>query len=223
MLATLVRHPIRQLNPVRPFHGPHPLQVIHTVHRRIVRAIQYIHAHVVEGRVGGKAARLVGPGREAEEAEGGAGGVELVAGVAGEVWAEGAVAVEDGGVDGAVEEGEDGVGGGGEEDGLAVGEGEVVAGLEDRARRHRRVKDHDRPLVVVDGSDSVEARRSLEEEVGRVAGQHVAIFVRAAPVVEPERVFDGDGTARVAACGESLSWFWLQRWEEEEEEIEEQE
>lgn len=89
--------------------------------------------------------------------------------MAGEVRAKALIAVEDWRVRGAVEEGKGGVGRWREEEDLRVGEGEVVAGLEEITRGHARVEDHDRPLVVVDGSDPVETRRGLEEEVSGIA------------------------------------------------------
>ncbi|GER36998.1 DNA repair protein RecO [Striga asiatica] len=78
--------------------------------------------------------RRGGVGENAEEFEGGAGGVELVARVAGEVEAEGSVVVEHGGVGGAIDEGEDGVRRRRDGGGLDLGQGEVAAGLEDGAR-----------------------------------------------------------------------------------------
>nr|GMC87220.1 hypothetical protein DVH24_041225 [Ipomoea batatas]GMC87222.1 hypothetical protein DVH24_041225 [Ipomoea batatas]GMD00387.1 hypothetical protein DVH24_041225 [Ipomoea batatas]GMD29134.1 hypothetical protein DVH24_041225 [Ipomoea batatas]GMD84660.1 hypothetical protein DVH24_041225 [Ipomoea batatas] len=88
-----------------------------------MRAVQYIHAHVLEGIVAGEAAWRGGVGQQVEELEGSAGSVELVAGMGGEIEAEVLVAVENRGIDGAVEEREDGVGGRRDDGGLELPDG----------------------------------------------------------------------------------------------------
>lgn len=114
-----------------------------------MRAVQYIHAHVLEGIVAGEAAWRGGVGQQVEELEGSAGSVELVAGMGGEIEAEVLVAVENRGIDGAVEEREDGVGGRRDDGGLEVGHEEVMVGLEDGASGHGRVKDEHAAVVVI--------------------------------------------------------------------------
>ena len=103
-LAPRIRNTVRQLYPIHPVQRPHTLQPIRVIHARVMRTVQYIHAHVLDGVVARETTRRRRIGEEVEQAEGSARAVELVAGVAGEVEAERLVVVENRRVDGAIEE-----------------------------------------------------------------------------------------------------------------------
>lgn len=131
-----------------------------------MRAVQYVHAHELDGAVAGEAARRRSTvGQEMKELEGSTGPVKFVAGMAGEVEAQRLVVVEDRGVYGAVHENEDGVGRGGDEGRLNVRQDEVVVRLENGASGHGRIEDDQVLLVVVDGLDLVVPGWGGEEQV----------------------------------------------------------
>lgn len=121
----------------------------------------------------------------------------------GEIEAEGAVSMEDGGVDGAIEEGKDGVWRRWDNGVLDVGQYNVVVGLEDGARGHVGVVDSHCLGLVVYGLDLVVAVWGYEEEGkgGGVAREHVPELWGPAPVVDPEWVVDRDRPALVPARG----------------------
>lgn len=199
--ASQFRQAVRKLDSVEPVQRSDPLQCVHIVHARIMRAVEYVHAHVSHGVVGGEAARRGSVGHHVEELERGAACIELVARVAGEVETQVAVVVEDGGVDGAVHEHEYGVGRGGDGGGLNVGHDEVMVWLENGAGGHGGVEYHDGLLVVIDGLDLVAAGGGEEEEAGVGAVERAAELGGAAAVVDAEGVVDGDVVAEVAAEG----------------------
>ena len=93
-LAPRIRNTVRQLYPIQPIQRPHALQPIHVVHACVMRTVQYIHAHALDGAVARETTRRRRIGEEVEQAEGSARAVELVAGVTGEIAAERLVVVE---------------------------------------------------------------------------------------------------------------------------------
>ena len=102
--ATRLRQAIRQLHPVDPIHRRNSLQIIRIIHCRIMRTIQYIHAHVLHSIVHCETTgRHCTINRQMEQPERGTPRVELVARVAGEVEAEGLVVICHRRIDGAVE------------------------------------------------------------------------------------------------------------------------
>lgn len=178
-----------------------------------MRTVQNIHAHELHSIIPRKTARrnkisttstispVAWPHAQPKKPKRVAWVVKLVAGVAGEVEAEGLVVVEDRGVDGAVEEGEDRVRGRWNYGGLDRGQEEIVVGLEDGAGWHGGVVNDEVFLVVVDRLDFVVAGWGGEEEVGG-AVEHATELRRTAAVVEAERIVYGDGAAGGAARGD---------------------
>lgn len=166
-----------------------------------MRAIEYVHAHVSHCVVGGEAARRRGVGQHVEELEGGAGCVELIARVAGEVKTQVAVVVENRRVDGAVEEDEYGVRRGRDGGGLNFSHDEVVVRLENGAGGHGGVKHNNALLGVIEGLDLVAARGGKEEEAGVGAVEQAPELGGTASVVDAKGVINGDVVAEVAAEG----------------------